>query len=164
MTHSDVDIASVARELLGEIYRIELESFSEPYPFHFFTVMATEMPETFLVATLRSKIVGYVLTSLIYDSAHILSIAVLRDFRRKGIGSKLMLGLIDVLRRKGIRRVELEVRVSNHIARMFYEMFGFREVTRVEAYYEDGEDAVKMMKDLSSKDTSEKTRCDSDGL
>ncbi len=151
MTRLDVDVASVTRELLGEIYKIELESFSEPYPFRFFTVMANEMPETFLVATSRSKVVGYVLTSLICDSAHILSIAVQRDSRRKGIGSKLMRGMIGVLRRKGIRRVELEVRVSNQVARMFYEMSGFREVTQVRAYYEDGEDAIKMMKDLPSE-------------
>lgn len=151
MPSLDVDVVKIRKDLLGEIYKIELESFSEPYPFHLFTAMASEMPETFLVAISRSKVVGYVLTSLSGDSARILSIAVRSDSRREGIGSKLMVGILDLLRRKGIRRVELEVRVSNHVARMFYEVFGFREVTLVRAYYEDGEDAVKMMRDLLSE-------------
>jgi len=149
----DVDVVKTRKDLLGEIYKIELESFSEPYPFHLFTAMANEMPETFLVAISRSKVVGYVLTSLSGDSARILSIAVRSDCRREGIGSKLMVGILDLLRRKGIRRVELEVRVSNHVARMFYEVFGFQEVTLVRSYYEDGEDAVKMMRDLLPENT-----------
>ena len=153
MPSVDVDVANVREELLGEIYKIELESFSKPYPFHFFTAMASIMRETFLVAVSKSTVVGYVLTYLNGGSVHILSIAVRSDCRRKGIGSKLMVGILQVLQRKGARRVELEVRVSNHIARTFYETLGFLEVALVRAYYEDGEDAVKMMRDLQSGNT-----------
>jgi len=144
----EIEITNVRNEFLKEICEIERESFSAPYPPHIFTVMARETPETFLVAISKQGIVGYVLASLRKDFGHVLSIAVRREFRTRGVGAKLMAEILEVLRRKGIRRVDLEVRTSNHVAQEFYSKLGFREAGLIRKYYSDGEDAVRMSKNL----------------
>jgi ribosomal-protein-alanine N-acetyltransferase len=139
----------ITPDFVEDICEIERESFSEPYPSYILAVMARETPETFLVAILESKVVGYVLTSLNEDEGHVLSIAIRRGFRRRGIGSRLMAEIFQVLRRKGIRRIRLEVRLSNREAKQFYEQLGFKEKDLIRAYYRDGEDAVNMVRELS---------------
>ena len=145
----EMKITSVRREFLEEICEIERESFSAPYPPHVFTVMTKETPETFLVAISKQGIVGYVLVSLRKEGGHVLSIAVRRDFRRRGVGTELMAEVLKVLLRKNVTRVDLEVRTSNHAAREFYGKLGFRETGLIRKYYGDGEDAVKMSKNLA---------------
>lgn len=145
---TDLEITSARDELLKEIYEIERESFSAPYPPYVFASMVEETPETFLVAIFKQNTVGYVLASLRKDAGHILSMAVKEDFRRKGVGSKLMTGILEVLYRKGVRRVDLEVRMSNHIAQEFYRKLGFQEKGLIKEYYRDGEDAVKMSRNF----------------
>jgi ribosomal-protein-alanine N-acetyltransferase len=149
LSNVDVEITKVAPDFIEDICEIERESFSEPYPSYMLASIARETPETFLVAISRSKVVGYVLTLLNKDEGHVLSIAVQRDFRRKRIGSRLMAEISEVLRRKGIRRIRLEVRLSNHGAKEFYGQLGFREKGLTRGYYRDGEDAVNMVRELS---------------
>jgi ribosomal-protein-alanine N-acetyltransferase len=144
LSSADIEITKVRNEFLEAICEIERESFSEPYPHYILAAMATETPETFLVAVSNLRVVGYVLASLNKDSGHILSIAVRTNLRRRGIGSRLMVAILEALRKKGAQQVILEVRMSNLDARMFYEKLGFTEAGRVRAYYRDGEDALKM--------------------
>jgi len=145
----DVEITCVRHELLKEICEIEQESFSAPYPSYIIASIASETPETFLVATFKQSAIGYVLGSMRKDAGHILSIAVKSDFRRRHVGSKLMAEILEVFFRKGVRRVELEVRASNYSAQEFYRKIGFQANGLIKDYYRDGEDAVKMSRDLT---------------
>jgi [ribosomal protein S18]-alanine N-acetyltransferase len=52
------------------------------------------------------------------------------------------------LRRRGVGRVGLMVKVTNLRAIGFYEKYGFRRVRRVPHYYEDREDGVLYRLDL----------------
>jgi len=85
------------------------------------------------------KILGYV----IYDpkDGHIISIAVLPESRRKGIGR----GLVEEVF-KECKRAWLEVRVSNEGAQRFYEKLGFKKKGKIERYYGD-EDALIMVRE-----------------
>lgn len=145
---ADLEVASVRERFLEEICEIERESFSAPYPPQVFCSMARETADTFLVANSKQETLGYVLAILRKDSGRVLSIAVRRGYRRKGVGTKLMTELLKVLQGKRVKRVELEVRVSNYAAQEFYRKLGFREVGMIEQYYPDGEDAVKMSRSL----------------
>jgi ribosomal-protein-alanine N-acetyltransferase len=101
-------------------------------------------PNTFLVAELEGKVIGYTIGRKLDELAEVISIAVLPEFRRRGIGSALWLRLRDELKEMGVKTVRLHVRVSNEPAIRFYEKFGF-ERTRLEpSYYSDGEDAWLM--------------------
>ena len=80
---------------------------------------------------------------------HLVSIAVLPGYRRRGVGSALLSETIRVLSEVyGVESIYLEVRVSNEPAIRLYEKFGFRRARRVRGYYADGEDAYVMVKRL----------------
>jgi ribosomal protein S18 acetylase RimI-like enzyme len=73
----------------------------------------------------------------------IASIGVHPDFRRRGIGGRL---LQECERALKVRRVRLTLRVSNQAARRLYQVNGYYEVEVWKAYYRDGEDALLMEK------------------
>ncbi len=80
---------------------------------------------------------------------HLISIAVLKEYRRRGVGSALLSKTIDVM--KNVYKVDaiyLEVRVSNTPAIRLYEKFGFKKARIWRGYYRDGEDAYIMVKRL----------------
>lgn len=81
-----------------------------------------------------------------YKVVHLISIAVLPEHRRRGIGSELLRRVIEEARRDaGVVSVYLEVRVSNEPAIRLYEKFGFRKARIIRGYYRDGEDAYVMV-------------------
>lgn len=78
---------------------------------------------------------------------HLISIAVLPEYRRKGVASALLAETINVMKNiYGVDSIYLEVRVSNHPAIRLYEKFGFKKVRRIRSYYRDGEDAFVMVR------------------
>ncbi len=87
-------------------------------------------------------------------AAHLISIAVLKPFRRRGIGSMLLRESMRAsVRAYGAESMYLEVRVSNEPAIKLYEKFGFRKVRMIESYYLDGEDAYVMARRLKEPST-----------
>ena len=79
------------------------------------------------------------------DEAHITTIAVRPTERGRGVGTALMLALLDAARDGGAAIATLDVRVSNIGAQRLYERLGFLPVGRRVRYYDDnGEDALIM--------------------
>ena len=76
------------------------------------------------------------------------STAVAPAFRRKGAASALMDSTLRRLRRRGVTRLGLMVKVTNQQARDFYAKHGFRKLRRAAGYYEDGADGLSLAKDL----------------
>ena len=72
---------------------------------------------------------------------HVVSVAVLPDNRRKGIGEALVQEAIAGVKLKKSDELYLEVRCSNNEAVKLYEKLGFIIEQRLKAYYRDGEDA-----------------------
>ena len=82
------------------------------------------------------------------DIARLYSIAVAPQARGGGIGAALIAAAERGARRRGARRLRLEVRTGNAGARHLYERGGFRAFGHHRAYYADGEDAVRYEKVL----------------
>jgi ribosomal protein S18 acetylase RimI-like enzyme len=80
--------------------------------------------------------------------AWIATVAVLPDYRGRGIGS-LLLKACEV--QITVSRIRLCVRVSNEVAIRLYEKFGYSKVGEWTRYYQDGESALVMEKHLSVK-------------
>jgi ribosomal-protein-alanine N-acetyltransferase len=94
----------------------------------------------------NKEIVGFVAFSIMYEKAEIIDIAVKDEYSRQGIGSKLLTYVIDeCLKNKG-ESITLEVRNGNYKAISFYKKHGFREISVRKSYYQDGEDALVMIK------------------
>ncbi len=104
------------------------------------------------VATVPSpelaSIVGFAGLWLMVDEAHITTIAMHPEHRRRGLGEFLLVNLIDIAYAIGAKWVTLEVRVSNYTAQNLYRKYGFREAGIRHRYYSDNqEDALIMWTD-----------------
>ena len=86
---------------------------------------------------------GFVVARGVETEWEIENIAVAGPAQRRGLGTHLLVELLDRLRRAGARNVYLEVRESNRAARALYEKWAFVESGRRKCYYhQPDEDAV----------------------
>ncbi|WP_225639184.1 ribosomal protein S18-alanine N-acetyltransferase [Candidatus Profftia sp. (ex Adelges kitamiensis)] len=79
---------------------------------------------------------AFAITQVICKEATLFNIAVTPSYQRQGLGRKLFQELIsDLVKKKNILKLWLEVRDSNHLAIAFYESMGFNEVSIRKCYY-----------------------------
>lgn len=127
---------------LKRVHEIENMSFDQSYGIDVFQGLY-EMGVGFLVAELDGYVIGYVIFWIKYENqGHIISIAVDKNYRRMGAGSKLLVKAIAILSLLKLDVIYLEVRKSNAGAIEFYKQFNFKMDRIVPGYYETGEDAV----------------------
>ena len=114
------------------------------------TVWREELASRFglyLVLEEDGAVVGYIGLKLISDEAHVMTIAVSPERRRRGLARTLVEAALADPASARARRVYLEVRPSNAGARALYGSLGFVETSLRPAYYGD-EDALLMTLDL----------------
>lgn len=133
---------------LRKVYEVELESFEHPYPFPIFLSYLISKPNGFLIAKINNQIVGYIIGITKKNIGTIVSIAVKKDYRKKGIGKKLLDSIIEYFKSKNVSLINLQVRIDNYEAISFYEKNGFKKVKVLKNYYSDGCDAFLMEKKL----------------
>ena len=96
-----------------------------------------------LVSECEGEITGVIAFRAVAGEAEILNLAILPEWRRRGLGRELMYAAIAHSREMGAQRLFLEVRESNGGARTFYSRMQFTEYGRRTAYYRDpAEDAI----------------------
>lgn len=144
---TSLNVRKAEKQDLLAIYEIERLSFKDPYPPFFIEMLRNLNPSTFFVAETEKEIVGYLITTKDKCTGHIVSLAVLPQQRRTGIGSALMKTGLEILQRLEVETVRLEVRESNREAQQFYETHGFEYNHRIVGYYGD-EDALVYYKKI----------------
>lgn len=93
-----------------------------------------------IVAEDNGEVVGAAWSRIMDDYGHVdddtpsLAMSVLKDYRGKGIGTRLLQELITTLKEKGYRRLSLSVQKTNYAVRM-YEGAGFKSVKETEEEY-----------------------------
>lgn len=80
---------------------------------------------------------------------HIVTIDVLKAWRRRGVGWLLMDAAEQWARDHEMRMIGLEVAHDNLSAQKFYAARDYRKVSEIEHYYADGSTAWVMVKELS---------------
>ena len=100
-----------------------------------------------------NMIIGYINYYLIYDRGEIANFNVLEKYQNRGIGSKLLDYLVNLLEKKDVLSITLEVCVNNIKAIKLYEKKGFIKIANRYGYYQgiDGilmERKMKNMKDV----------------
>jgi [ribosomal protein S18]-alanine N-acetyltransferase len=136
MTHAD----------LGAVQAIEKSSFTTPWPSYAYrNELETNRLAHYLVVRSGREVVAYAGVWLMVDEAHVTTFAVAPAWRRRRIGERLILAILDLAIDRGAREATLEVRLSNLAARRLYEKYGFRPVgIRPRYYSDDHEDALIM--------------------
>lgn len=139
---------------INDIIKINRLCLPENYSFDFFYRVLTEFGFACAVGVEDNSIAGYLLarierpfsTFIGLNSAkgHVISIAVLPEHRRKGLGEKIMRYGMQKLIENNIESIYLEVRVSNVAAIEMYRKLGFYVKREFKHYYRDGESAFVM--------------------
>jgi ribosomal-protein-alanine N-acetyltransferase len=100
---------------------------------------------TLFVLRSSGQVLAFAATRIQIPEMDILNLAVAPRRRQSGFGRLLVRLLLEHAALAGIRRVFLEVREGNHLARKLYENSGFRETQRRRGFYrEPEEDAILM--------------------
>lgn len=134
---------------LKDIMEIDKEAFSSRNPVYDVYIYVTYGSDL-LVADIGGKVVGYIaVMDIDRETSKIVSLAVKKEFRKRGIGTKLLSTAIKRCKERGKKKILLEVRVSNYIAQRLYKKMGFEIVDMIPNYYQDGEDAYLMALDLT---------------
>ncbi len=98
------------------------------------------------------KPVGFIICWIIEDVCDLLSVGVLPDYRREGVGIMLLDYALHTARDMGAKRMMLEVNITNEGAITLYESHGFARDGVRKHYYSmpDGSkaDALKLVKEL----------------
>jgi ribosomal-protein-alanine N-acetyltransferase len=153
---------------ISEVMEIEHVSFLSPWSArayryellendlsHYFVVRQRHMeePQLSLLAWIgrtlgvgiRPSVLGYGGFWLMVGEAHVSTIAVQPNWRRRGLGELLLVAMLDRATEIEADIATLEVRVSNIVAQNLYHKYGFRQVGLRRRYYRDSnEDALIM--------------------
>ena len=143
------------------VIEINLRTLPEHYSDYFYESLLEELPEAFIVAEISGKIVGYIMCKMEHGfsnfkklgfvkKGHVVSIAVMKEYRSKGFGSALVNESVKGVKIRQCSELYLEVRCSNNDAVRLYEKLGFSIAQKLKAYYRDGEDAYVMAIDLAN--------------
>ncbi|DAC72225.1 MAG TPA: N-acetyltransferase [Thermoplasmata archaeon] len=116
--------------------------------------LLTKANSTVLVGTTDSLVRGFII--ILYRRgttvAGIETVNVDPIHRKKGVGLRLLSAAEEHLRKKGIRKIRLEVSTTNHAALKLYEHAGFQKTALLKKYYyyehQGSRDAIRMVKEL----------------
>lgn len=131
---------------LPSVHLIERASFTTPWPAQAYRQeLETNRLAYYLVALIGERVVGYGGIWLMVDEAHVTTFAVHPAYRRRRIGERMLIALLDLAVDRQAREATLEVRLSNLPARRLYEKYGFRPVGIRPRYYSDNQEDALIM-------------------
>ena len=137
---------------LPEVLRLNIRCFrnGDNYTKHTFNYLLGE-PRTlsYRIVTDAGDMAAFAFV-MINDrnSAHLTTIGVAPEHRRRGLATQLLDHIENALRAKEVSTIMLEVRVGNIEAQQLYRRLGYFVVQRITRYYNNGEDCFLMMKAL----------------
>ncbi len=152
-----LEIRRMRPDDLEEVMVIERAAFRHPWSPELFRRELEHDWSSILVAVepLTSaphggeRIIGFLIFWLVHDEVHVLNVAVVPEYRRKGIARMLMSETERRAMQAGAALMTLEVRRSNEAALELYREFEYRAVgVRPNYYVDEGEDAIVMVKEL----------------
>jgi ribosomal-protein-alanine N-acetyltransferase len=122
---------------IDAVLAIEEASFTNPWTrvMYLAELENTGVSYCFLAKATDGQVVGFCSFWRVLDELHINNLAVLPEFRRRGIATELLSYVLNQGQALGARRATLEVRRSNDPARLLYERFGFSVAGLRRAYY-----------------------------
>jgi len=144
---SPVRIRQATPDDLDAVLRLEKLCFLSPWPRGDIARDFSRPGSHYVMAqTADGTVVGYGVVWFVFDRGHVASVAVDPEYRRHGVGTRLMFALLDACVARGVDRMSLEYRESNTAAAVLYEKLGFEYEGVRQGYYADtGEDAIAVV-------------------
>ena len=148
---------------LDALVAVEESSFTNPWTREMYLAELENPGASFLLLAKDSsgKVVGFCGFWRVLDELHINNLAVLPEYRRRGVASAILARVFAEGRALGANRTLLEVRRSNNAAQHLYERFGFTVAGVRRGYYRNPEeDALILCREGLSPNTSADTPYD----
>ena len=134
---------------VAQVAALEKICFSDPWSENSVASELKNPLSCWLVAEEDGEVAGYVGSQTVMDESDMMNVAVHPDYRRKGIAEKLVMELVEALKKRDSRCLTLEVRASNEPARALYGKLGFVQVGLRKNYYRNPrEDALILRKEF----------------
>jgi [ribosomal protein S18]-alanine N-acetyltransferase len=149
-TMVSIDIRRMQPGDLEAVAEIDSLSFSLPWPKSSFEYELKNPVSRLWVAETSDppappRIIGMICTWVIETEGHIATFAIHPEFRRQGLGAKLLSHALLEAAQEGVELVYLEVRRSNRAAIEMYQSFGFEITGLRPRYYSDNHEDAFMM-------------------
>ena len=141
------------------------KELSEPYTIFTFRYFLDEFPQLCWIAWHDEELIGVIIGKMslkeegddatpaisfnpgeepaVINSGYIAMVAVNSNYRKKNIGSILTLKCLAEFFKLQADQIVLETEVSNHAAVKMYTRLGFRRITLLPRYYQNGNDAFR---------------------
>jgi ribosomal-protein-alanine N-acetyltransferase len=164
LTETKISLRQFNTKDLESVIEINRACLPENYASFFFIDTYQNCPSAFRVAEVGTRIAGYIMCRIEHGfsdikrlkfvrKGHIISVAVLPEFRRGGIASELVKQALNALQEMKADECYLEVRATNDTAFKLYEKLGFSLERKVSHYYADGAEALVMVIPLEESGT-----------
>ena len=143
MTASDAD----------EVAEVDKICFTVPWSTKAFYDEVENDIAIYFVARDNGKCIGYAGFWNVSGEGDITNIAVLPEYRRQGVASRIITEMIKKANELSLELLTLEVRRSNAAAQNLYNKFGFEVIGERKRYYSDNrEDALIMTLKLTGEE------------
>lgn len=140
-------VSADSAELLGQLHA---RAFAKPWSVAEIAKLM-ENPAVFAILSRNAEPQGFVMAWAAAGDSELLTVAVIPEARRKGVGASLVTSACVTALARGSASMHLEVAEDNAAARALYAKLGYEEVGRRHAYYagEGGAmDAIVMKRTL----------------
>ena len=143
----NIKIRKMETKDLSQVMEIEAEAYGEHHWSResFCNELENNLSVYYSAVDENDNLLGYLGAWLIFEEAHVTTVAVKNEYKKQGIANRLMLTLVDECYKNMVKYITLEVRVSNTPALSLYTRWGFSDVGVRKGYYQDNnEDALIM--------------------
>ena len=141
-------ITNMREQHVSQVAELEKLCFSDPWSESSVASELNNQLALWLVAEDNGRVAGYVGSQTVLGESDMMNVAVHPDYRKQGIATTLIVGLVEELRKRESHCLTLEVRASNENAISLYQKLEFQQVGCRKNYYRNPkEDALILRKE-----------------
>ncbi|ORY45867.1 acyl-CoA N-acyltransferase [Rhizoclosmatium globosum] len=134
---------------LHKIMNLIESDLSEPYTIYTYRYFLVDWPHLSFLALINNICVGVIVCKLEphrngRNRGYLAMLAVKSEYRKQGIGRKLIVKAVEAMVQQGADEVVLETEITNKGAQSLYEGLGFIRDKRMGRYYLNGNDAYRL--------------------
>lgn len=143
----NIKIRQMEKSDVDEVVRLESLSYGEHHwsKESFYNELSNNLAHYYCAVDEENTLLGYAGCWHIFDEAHITTLSVHPDYRKKGVAQNLIFSIVDDCYKNKIKYITLEVRESNIAAISLYEKNGFKSIGTRKNYYQDNNENALIM-------------------
>lgn len=142
-----ITIREMQKSDIDEVIKLEELSYGKHHwsKESFYNELANKLAHYYCAVDNNNTLLGYIGCWHIFEEAHITTLSVHPEHRKKGVAQNLLFSAIDDCYKNEIKYITLEVRESNIPAISLYQKNGFKSIGTRKNYYQDNNENALIM-------------------